>query len=208
MAEFGGFFNSVNGDRKYKSEDFAKYFKTFMSTGVNPDKESLRVYKKNTTQIEIKPGSANVEGYLYLNDSSLIKSVTTGTSRIDRVVLKLDLVNRTLNISIKQGTQSAAPELVRNNSIYELSLAKINITGSDFTIIDERENPNVCGFMEFTGIADIQKMWDDFISMVTDLNSMWLDWFNSMQGQSIRGIYIQSKQPTSSKVGDIWIKTL
>ena len=53
MAEFGGFFNSVNGDRKYKSEDLAKYLRTFMSTGVNPAIDNLRVYKKNNKALLI-----------------------------------------------------------------------------------------------------------------------------------------------------------
>ncbi|MEF9953425.1 MAG: hypothetical protein RR657_05045 [Peptostreptococcaceae bacterium] len=207
MAEFGGFFNSVGGDRRYKSEDFAKFFKTFMTTGINPNKDSLSVYKKSNSQIEIKPGSANVEGYLYLNDSNLIKTITTGVNRIDRVILKLDIVNRTLSVVIKEGTQASAPELTRNNSVYELSLAKVTITGNDFTIVDERGHSNLCTFMQFTGIADIQKMWDDYLSMVSDLNSVWRDWFTNMQGQSIRGIYIQGENPTSSKVGDIWIQT-
>lgn len=208
MAEFGGFFNSVSGDRKYKAESFANYFSTIITTGVNPAPGSLKVMKKSNTQIEVSVGSACINGYLYLNSTSLTKGITVGTSRQDRIVLKLDLINRTLNIMVKQGTVNAPPDLQRDTSVYELSLAKINISGSDFSILDERTNSSICGFMSFTGKADTQEIWNKFNSEWGAQKSMWQDWFTNMQGQSIRGIYIQSSTPATHKVGDIWIQTL
>lgn len=205
MAEFGGFFNSVSGDRKYKSEDFANYFKTFITTGVNPSPGSLKVLKKSNNQVEISSGSGCINGYLYLNSNALTKSITVGTSRQDRIVLKLDLINRTLSIFIKQGTTSAPPVMQRDSSVYELSLAKIIINGSDFSIVDERPDDNVCGFMSFTGKADTQEIWDKFNGEWSNLKTLWQDWFTNMQGKSIRGIYIQSGTPSDAKVGDIWI---
>ena len=204
MAEFGGFFNSVKGDRKYKAEDFAKYFSTFMSTGVNPAIDNLRVYKKNNNTIEIKPGTANIKGYLYLLDNPLDLNIKIGTTRIDRVVLKLDLINRTLNISIKKGS-NIEPDLVKNNSIYELSLARIEVGSNDITVIDERGNSNVCGFMQFTGKADTQEMWNIFNNEIANKQKIWNSWFENMQGKSLRGIYIQQEEPTFN-TGDIWIQ--
>lgn len=206
MAEFGGFFNSVSGDRKYKAEDFAKYFKSFIGNGINPALDSLRVYKKNNDTIEVKNGTACINGYLYLNDNALDLNVDIGATRIDRVVLRLDLINRTLNILIKKGSSNSAPSLQRDDSIFELSLAQISVGTNDIDILDERDNGNVCGYMQFLGRLDIQEMWDIFNSQWDNQKSIWQDWFNNMQGQSIRGIYIQQDQPTSSKVGDIWIQ--
>lgn len=206
MAEFGGFFNSVNGDRKYKSEDFAKYFRTFMSTGVNPAIDNLRVYKKNNNTVEVRPGTANINGYLYLLDNSMDLNIEIGTTRVDRVILRLDLINRTLNIVLRKGS-SIPPNLVRDTSIYELSLARIDVGANDIKVSDERDNNNVCGFMTFTGKADTQEMWDIFNSEWKFQQNLWQDWFKNMQGQSIRGIYIQPNEP-STKVGDIWIQLL
>lgn len=205
MAEFGGFFNSVNGDRKYKAEDFANYFKSFITIGVSPSPGSLKVLKKSNNQIDISEGSACINGYLYYNPGTLTKSLSVGTNRQDRVILKLDLINRTLNIYIKQGTSAKAPELQRDQSVYELSIAKLIINGSNFTISDERNDTSVCGYMSFTGKADTQEMWDKFIGDWSNLKALWQDWFTSMQGQSIRGIYIQNTTP-AAKVGDIWIQ--
>lgn len=206
MAEFGGFFNSISGDRKYKAEDFANYFKSFISTGINPALVSLKVLKKSNNQVEISEGSACINGYLYLNTTALTKAIAVGSTRQDRVVLKLDLINRVMSIVVKQGTTSAPPALQRDTSTYELSLAKILISGIDFSIVDERQDAAVCGFMSFTGKADVQQMWDKFNGEWNNLKAIWQDWFTTMQGQSIRGIYIQNATPTA-KVGDIWIET-
>ncbi|MBY0755019.1 hypothetical protein K5V21_06065 [Clostridium sardiniense] len=208
MAEFGGFFNSISGDRKYKSEDFAKYFTTFMSTGVNPAIDNLRVYKKNNNTVEVRQGTANINGYLYTNDNLLDKSIEIGTTRIDRVVLKLDIINRTLNIQIKKGSTTSPPNLQRDNKIYELSLAKINVGASDINVVDERDDKNLCGYMSFTGRTDTQEMWNIFNSQWQSKQKLWDDWFKNMQGKSIRGLYIQSQKPDESKVGDVWIQLL
>lgn len=206
MAEFGGFFNSVGGDRKYKSEDFANYFKTFIGTGINPNTDSLRVVRVSNTQVKILQGSACVDGYLYLNSGGVIKNIENNATRIDRVVLRLDIVNRLLNILIIQGLANEPPKLTVNNSIHELSLAKIIINGTNLIIEDERGQGSLCPYMEFIGKDDLQSMWNKFNTEWGLQKNVWQDWFTNMQGKSIRGIYIQSGTPADAKVGDIWIE--
>ncbi|MEG0642141.1 MAG: hypothetical protein RR515_06045 [Clostridium sp.] len=208
MGEFGGFFNSVNGDRKYKSEDFANYFKTFIGNGVKPSTDSLRVIKVNNTHIKILPGSACINGYLYLNSTELTKAIISGVTKVVRVVLKLDIANRALKIGILEGTATEPPVLTRNNSVHELSLAKITIKNDTVIIEDERGQASLCGYMSFSGKDDLQSMWNLFDQQWGVQKEIWQDWFTSMQGKSIRGIYIQEKRPTQSKVGDIWIELL
>lgn len=206
MAEFGGFFNSVNGDRKYKSEDFANYFKTFIGNGVNPSTDSLRVIKVSNSQIKILPGSACINGYLYLNNTELTKTIPTGVTKVVRVVLRLDIGNRVLNIIVAEGTATAPPNLIRNSSVYELSLCKIIIKNDSIIIEDERGQTSLCGYMSFSGKDDLQAMWNLFNQQWGEQKSIWQDWFTNMQGQSIRGIFIQETIPTIHKVGDIWIE--
>lgn len=205
MAEFGGFFNSVNGDRKYKSEDFANYFKTFIGNGINPKTDNLRVVKVSNTQIKVLTGSACINGYLYLNTTEINKTIANGVTRVDRVILRLDISNRTLNIIIVEGTSSEPPSLIRNSTIYDLSLAKISIKNDITTIEDERGQTFLCGYMTFLGKDDLQTMWNLFNQQWENQKTIWQDWFINMQGQSIRGIFIQENEPTSHKVGDIWI---
>lgn len=206
MAEFGGFFNNVNGDRRYKAEDFANYFKTFIGNGVSAAKDSLRVVKVSNSQIKILSGSACINGYLYLNTTELTKTIANNINTINRVVLRLDIVNRTLSIAILEGTSTNAPNLARNNSVYELSLAKITIKNNNITVEDERGQSSLCGYMNFLGNDDLQSMWDLFNQQWGVQKSIWEEWFTNMQGNSIRGIYIQKSVPSVHKVGDIWIE--
>lgn len=205
MAEFGGFFNSSNGDRKYKSEDFANYFKTFIGTGINPSQDSLKVVKVSDTLIKVLPGSASINGYLYLNSSELEKQVNNVGTRTDRVVLRLNLNDRTLNIAILQGTSTNPPSVTQNNLIYEISLAQLTIKNNSIIVQDER-GQTICPYMKFLGKDDLQSMWNKFNLEWTNQKNVWQDWFTNMQGQSIRGIYIQSGTPAKAKVGDIWIE--
>lgn len=206
MSEFGGFFNSVGGDRKYKSEDFANYFKTFIGNGINPNSDSLRVVKVSNSQIKILPGSACINGYLYLNSTELTKTIPTGVTKVVRIVLRLDISNRTLNIVVLEGTATAPPNLTRNSSVHELSLCKINIKNDTVIVEDERDQVLLCGYMSFLGKDDLQAMWNLFNQQWGEQKSIWQDWFINMQGKSIRGIYIQSGTPVEAKVGDIWIE--
>lgn len=204
MAEFGGFFNSSKGDRKYKAEHFANYFKTFIGTGISPTQDSLKVIRISDNLIKVLPGSGCINGYLYLNSAQLEKSIDTATDRIDRVVLRLNLNDRTLNIAISKGTISAPPNITQNNLIHEISLAQIIIKNNSIAIQDER-GQTICPYMKFLGKDDLQSMWDKFNTEWGSQKNIWQDWFQTMQGKSIRGIYNQPGQPVDAKVGDIWI---
>ncbi|WP_143316863.1 hypothetical protein [Clostridium sp. HBUAS56017] len=208
MAEFGGFFNSVNGDRKYKAEDFANYFKTFIGDGINPATDSLKVVKISETQVNILPGSGCIQGYLYLNTTALAKTISSNVTRIDRAVLRLDIINRTLNIVVVAGTATAPPALTRNNSMYELSLAKITIRGTSIIVEDERGQASLCGYMKFLGKDDLQSMWNLFNNQWQVKKDQFDIWFTNMQGKGTRGIYIQATTPVGDTQGDIWIETL
>ncbi len=74
--------------------------------------------------------------------------------RYDRVVLQWDLANNRIQCKVLTGVASGsptAPAITRNATIWELSLARITV-GAGATVIaagdvlDERYNPDVCGF--------------------------------------------------------------
>lgn len=75
--------------------------------------------------------------------------------RIDRVCIRLEMLNNTCHAYVKKGTAAAtpvAPELQRDNVAYEISVARIYvgvgvtaINAGDIT--DERLDASVCGLM-------------------------------------------------------------
>lgn len=125
------FFDSINGDRKYFSLDWAEQIRNFFTNGVFNN--GLQVISNNDMTVSIKKGNAHIEGRCYINTDSLIKSIDTADGvldRIDNVVIRLDLTNRLISAQIIKGTFAETPTppaLVRTSTIYDIRLATISI---------------------------------------------------------------------------------
>lgn len=162
MAEKSSFFTSLNGDRKYKSSDFAEYFSTFIGNGVFPNpSNSLLVTSNGDMTINLSAGFAWINGYMYHNTDNLTLTVEYADAtlkRIDRVVLKCDFVNREIKAYVKKGTfatNPTPPTLERNVNAYELSVADILVENGVISIqqskiTDTRLDENVCGIVTQT----------------------------------------------------------
>lgn len=172
MAERFRFFDSIDGEdeRFYTADEFAEYFRQFIRNGIFTGGENLKVetYEKDM-KISIKPGYAWIEGYLYKiegEDLILEHSIADpNLNRIDRVVIRLDktLENRYVKTFILKGAPEEtpkAPELTRNDNIYELSLAQVEIIAGksfieSYQITDERLDKTVCGITNHLCEQDI-----------------------------------------------------
>ena len=155
--EKSSFFNSVSGDRKYKAEDWASYFGSFIGNGVFPvPSTGLQVVAGSGMQVTVKAGKAWINGYFYNNTSDLSLTLATADgvlNRIDRIVVRWDLTNRVISVKAKSSSYSAsptAPAVERDADIYELAIADVYvgagvtaITGSSIT--DKRLDTTVCG---------------------------------------------------------------
>lgn len=157
------FFDSVDGEdeRYYTADEFAEYFRQFIRNGIfNGSGDNLQVGAQGQDmKTYILPGYAWIEGYLYKIDTEPLElyhpSAHAGYNRIDRIVLRLDktLENRYVKAFVLTGTPAETPqvpELIRDENIYELALAQVEIlAGKSFIeahqITDERLNPAVCG---------------------------------------------------------------
>ena len=106
----------------------------------------------------MKAGKAWINGYYYENDSELVLNIEPADGvlhRIDRVVLRLDLIEREITVKIKQGTFSSNPvaeKIDRNVDVYELALVDINIQNGAISIVnsninDLRLNTDLCGIV-------------------------------------------------------------
>lgn len=146
-------------DRVYLAEQFASYFASFVGNGVFGKKlNELQVLSMTTPamQIRVQEGQGWINGYWYENMSELYLPIEVADgvlSRIDSVVLRLGITERSMWIAVKKGTPSyepVAPDITRNDDYYELQLATIwigagytNIKQSDIT--DTRWNADACG---------------------------------------------------------------
>ena len=162
MAEKSSFFTSLNGDRKYKSSDFAEYFSTFIGNGVFPNpSNNLLVTANGDMTINLSAGFAWINGYMYHNTNNLTLTVGHSDSalkRIDRVVLKCDFINREIKAYIKEGvfaSNPVPPTLKRDIDAYELAIAEILVNAGSISIkqsdiTDTRLDKEVCGIVTQT----------------------------------------------------------
>ena len=162
-----GFFNSVNGDRKYDADDISNYFLKLISNGVfATPSNSMQVQAAGGMKIKVTPGWAFVNcKWLRLDTDYYITLDKSDVqyNRLDRIVVRLDPTEsvRSVTIAVKKGTASSPTKIVPltrvKNGIWELSLGQVWVMANateirQSNIIDERGNTDVCGWV--TGLID------------------------------------------------------
>jgi len=157
-----GFFNSINGDRKYDASRFAEYFASFIGNGVFPNpSNNLQVLSNDDMTVTVKAGKAWINGYILINDDDYILTLDPADgvlNRIDRIVARYDTVDREIRLEVKKGTfasQPVAPTLQRDADAYELALADIYVAKgavsiTQANITDLRLNTELCGIVHGT----------------------------------------------------------
>lgn len=146
-------------DRSANAETFAQYLQNFFTNGVIlKESTSLQVYAGEGMQLQVKPGIGFINGRIFITDTTETVTLETAAAtlnRIDRIILRLDLINRLIDIAVLKGTPGStptAPALTRNYEIYELCLANVFVGSavSEITqanITDTRANSEVCGLV-------------------------------------------------------------
>lgn len=195
-----GFFNSVNGDRKYTAEQIGKYFDKIISNGVfvNPS-TNLQVVQDEGMRIKVFEGRGWIDSHWVDNDSFHIMALAQSNivyPRIDCVVMYLDTSepHRILSFKIKQGTASVnpvAPSMVRDEYLKEYCLAEVYVPANSTTITqanitDTRANNDVCGWV--TSLIDQvdtstlfkqwQKAYEDYYDEST---TEFEEWFGNLK---------------------------
>ena len=157
--EKSGFFNSSDGDRIYDAADFAAYFGSLVSNGVfYMTATNLQVSPSIGLAVIVAAGSAWINGYRYENTDDLNLPLTTANGsnpRIDRIVVRLSQISRSVQIAVVDGTPAAtpvAPALTRTSDVYELCLADVLVPTAATSIVsnnivDTRLNTGICGLV-------------------------------------------------------------
>ncbi|MHB9925530.1 hypothetical protein, partial [Clostridium botulinum] len=188
--EKSGFFNAMKvgdtWDRVYKAENYAEYFASFIGNGVFPNPSTnLQVIGTDKMQIIVKPGKAWINGYKYENTDDLILPIDVADGvlhRIDKIVLRYDVVEREIRGKIKKGefaSDPKAPQLTRDADMYELGLADIKVNAGSISITqvditDLRLNKEVCGIVHGT---------IDQVDTTTIFNQ-YLEWYKNITGKT------------------------
>lgn len=173
LAEQSYFFGSVAGDRKYKSDDFAAFFATFLSNGVRPVGTELQVTALDGMMVNLSAGKAIINGRGYYNDDDLVLSFDAADgvlNRVDRIVLRWSRVDRNITAQVIKGTPASsatAPAVVRSEDYYDLGIATVSVPAGASEVIsaqitDTRLNTSVCGSISSLITPDTDGWFDAF----------------------------------------------
>jgi len=170
MAIKSGFFNSINGDRKYDAKRFAEYFASFIGNGVFPNPSTgLQAMANNDMTVTVNPGKAWINGYFLVNDDDYILQIDTADgvlNRIDKIIVRYDITDREIRLEVKKGgfaSNPVAPELQRDADAYELALCDIQVNAgvisiTSANITDLRNDKELCGKIESLIAGDISAL--------------------------------------------------
>lgn len=160
-------FNSIVvggvADRPANAENLAAYLAGFFSNGVLMQQDtSLQVSVSSGMNVQIHAGVGNINGKTILNTAAEIvpiEAASLSLDRIDRVIFRLDEVNRLMEFDVLKGTAASsptAPALTQGADIYEMCLAEVRVPAGASSIIasyitDTRADSALCGYSSIPG---------------------------------------------------------
>lgn len=201
MAILTGYFNSLNGDRKYNAETMSMYFSGLFTRGVLQNyKDKFVVKATEGMKIQVPTGKAFFsDGKWVENTAPIVFTLDSSDvvlDRIDRIVLREDKNEgaRTANVVLKKGTPGSnpvAPELENTEYIEEMSLATIRInklveTITQSSITNTIPDSEICGYV--TGLIEQVSTHDLYIQyetayqeFQTESEKAFNDWFDTLK---------------------------
>ncbi|MCI8359689.1 MAG: hypothetical protein HFI51_16350 [Lachnospiraceae bacterium] len=149
-------------DRAETSDLFALFFSGLVSDGVlaRPSNCFQVLGTGSGMEVEIQPGFGMVKGHFAYNNEKMklgIEPAPRKYSRIDRVIMRCNYLDRLVEIVVKTGAEAAnpvPPGLTRPaaGDYFELCLANIKIAAgqkiiTQSSISDTRPDSRVCGYI-------------------------------------------------------------
>ena len=207
MAVTYGYFNSVDGDRTYNADQMSEYFDGLVSNGVYESVGGgLQVLASEGMTVAVQTGRGVINCKWLKNDSVLPLDITAAhalLNRITSVVLRLDIVNRLMEIDTKDGTNASSPEppaLQNDSEAVELCLANIYVAAGATSIsqanITDMRASSKCGWI--TGLINQVDTSELFIQYQTayenyyeTMTAEFEQWFDTLTSQLNVNTYIR-----------------
>lgn len=217
MALTSGFYNSVNGDRKYNAEQLSSIFDGLINDGILYNVGNrFNVTALGENNIQIGSGRAWFNHTWIYNDSNYTISLEDSSpllNRIDAVVLEINRNSdiRSSQIMIIKGEESSSPSnpnLIKDEYQNQYPLAYIyrkanssSITQEDITIkVGTEECPYVTGILP---VEDIDKFIEETSNDITGLKHDSEVFYNDIENNSYK--IGDLKTTTRSTLGDKWL---
>lgn len=210
MSVSSGFFNSLNGDRKYNAAQMSAIFDGLIIDGVFASiGTAFAVKAAGGLTVNVGIGKAWFDHTWTVNDSILPMTAPEAEvllDRIDAVVLEVNGMESVRNNTIKfvKGNPSSAPSrptLTNEGNVHQYPLCYIYrkygtavINQADITpMVGTESTPFVTGILQTISLNELLGKWQDELDRFTDARSKEVDdwiaqeesdftaWFNKMK---------------------------
>lgn len=210
MSVSSGFFNSLNGDRKYNAAQMSAIFDGLIIDGVFASiGTAFAVKAAGGLTVNVGVGKAWFNHTWTVNDSILPMTAPEAEvllDRIDAVVLEVNGMESVRDNSIKfvKGNPSSAPSrptLTNEGNVHQYPLCYIYrkygtavINQADITpMVGTESTPFVTGILQTISLDELLGKWQDELDRFTDARSQEVDdwiaqeesyftaWFNKMK---------------------------
>lgn len=210
MSVSSGFFNSLNGDRKYNTAQISAIFDGLIIDGVFASiGTAFAVKAAGGLTVNVGIGKAWFDHTWTVNDSILPMTAPEAEvllDRIDAVVLEVNGMKSVRNNTIKfvKGNPSSAPSrptLTNEGNVHQYPLCYIYrkygtavINQADITpMVGTESTPFVTGILQTISLDELLGKWQDELDRFTDARSKEVDdwiaqeesdftaWFNKMK---------------------------
>lgn len=210
MSVSSGFFNSLNGDRKYNAAQMSAIFDGLIIDGVFASiGTAFAVKAAGGLAVNVGIGKAWFDHTWTVNDSILPMTAPEAEvllDRIDAVVLEVNGMESVRNNTIKfvKGNPSSAPSrptLTNEGNVHQYPLCYIYrkygtavINQADITpMVGTESTPFVTGILQTISLDELLGKWQDELDRFTDARSKEVDdwiaqeesdftaWFNKMK---------------------------
>lgn len=139
MAVRYGYFNSVDGDRKYNAEDMTMYFKGLVSDGVYQTIGNMFVVHAGS-DLAVTVGTGRALVNMHWIENTAILNLDLGTASVSAdtyklIILRCDISDsvRSCSIAVKDSVNGTI-NLTNDETITELCLARVRIRKNASTI--------------------------------------------------------------------------
>lgn len=212
MSVSGGFFNSLNGDRKYDSRAFSSMFNNLIIDGVFASYGTAFVVKSvGGLSLTVGIGRAWFNSSYLLNDAILPMDATEADlirDRIDAVIIEINNTEAVRECSIKYitgdpSTSPVNPVLIKEGDVYQYPLCYIYraagstaITQAEITnMVGTEETPFVTGILQTISLDELLGQWqaelDQFVANESNEIDEWSEekktemvaWFEQLKSE-------------------------
>ena len=217
-----GFFDSVNGDRKYYASDMVMPYTRLVTEGIygknNSDEKAtdflVSKNPENAQQVIVSKGMGLLAGRWFELEQDLpinIEQNTTLSPRIDSIIISCDNSNsgRKVSIDYRLGSGGTHPALISSDTVKELRICDItvasNSSGGAITISDTRatsECPIIVGLIKELDAEDfLNQFKNTYNTWYAQVQAQWNEYYQNT-GESWDTYFEQTKQAWES-----WLST-